>query len=117
VPWPPVPVTALLTRALDALRGARRVTIVEQVTSDTSRPAPVAVTLHDTGAALLSTEPYSDPASLAPFALPPDGTGRRVAFGVGGTYFVELTLDAAGRVAAERLVTPNHLIERTLTYR
>ncbi len=117
VPWPPVPVTALLTRALDALRGARRVTIVEQVTSDTSRPGPIAVTLHDTGAALLSTEPYSDPASLAPFALPPDGTGRRVAFGVGGTYFVELTLDAAGRVAAERLVTPNHLIERTLTYR
>jgi len=117
VPWPPVPVTALLTRALDALQGARRVTIVEQVTSDTSRPAPVAVTLHDSGAALLSTEPYSDPGSLAPFALPPDGTDRRVAFGVGGTYFVELTLDPAGRVTAERLVTPNHLIERTFTYR
>lgn len=115
-PWPPVPVTALLTRALDALRGARRVTITEQVTSDTSRPAPVAVTLHDTGVALLSTEPYSDPASLAPFALHPVGMDRRVAFGVGGTYFVELTLDPAGRVTAERLVTPNHLIERTFTY-
>jgi len=117
VPWPPIPVTALLTRALDALRGARLVTIVEQVNSDTSRPAPIAVTLHDTGVTLLSTEPYSDTASLASFALPPHGTDRRVAFGVGGTYFVELTLDAAGRVAAERLVTPNHLIVRTFTHR
>lgn len=117
VPWPPVPVTALLTRALDRLRVAPQVTITEQVTSDTSRPAPIAVTLHDTGAALLSTEPYSDPASLAPFALPPDGANRRIGFGVGSTYFVELTLDPAGRVAAERLVTPNHLIARKFTYR
>jgi len=116
VAWPPVPATALLTRALAALRVARRVTITERVTSDTSRPAPVAVTLHDSGAALLSTEPYSDPATLAAYALPPRGADRRVAFGVGGTYFVELTLDAAGRVVAERLVTPNHLIERRLTY-
>jgi len=75
------------------------------------------VTLHDTGDGLLSTEPYSDPGSLAPFVLHPDGTGRRVAFGVVGTYFVELTLDPAGRVTAERLVTPNHLIERRFTYR
>lgn len=117
LPWPPVPATALLSRALDALRGTRRVTITEQVSSDTSRPAPIAVTFHDTGAALLATEPYSDPASLAPFALRPDGTNRRVAFGVGSTYFIELSLDAAGRVNAERLVTPNHLIQRTFIYR
>lgn len=38
-------------------------------------------------------------------------------FGVGGRYLVELTLAATGRVTAERLVTPNHLIERTFTYR
>ena len=75
------------------------------------------MTLHDTGAALLSTEPYGDPASLVPFALPPDGRNRRVAFGVGGTYFVEFTFDPAGRVTAERLITPNHLIERKFAYR
>ncbi len=117
VPWPPVPVTALLTRVLDMLRGAPRVTITEQVTSDTSRPAPIAVTLHDTGQVLLSTEPYGDPASLTPFALPLDGTNARIGFGVGNTYYVELTLDPTGRVTAERLVTPNHLIVRTLAYR
>jgi len=116
VPWPPVPATALLTRALAHLRAARQVTLLEQVTSDTSRPAPIAVTLHDSGAAFLSTEPYSDPAVLAVFALSPGGTTRRVAFGVGGTYFVEFTLDPSERVTAERLVTPNHLIERRFRY-
>jgi len=36
---------------------------------------------------------------------------------VGGTYFIELTIDPAGQVTAERLITPNHLIERRFTYR
>ena len=47
--------------------------------------------------------------------LSPQAGSRRVAFGVAGSYFVEFTLDAAGRISAERLVTPNHLIRR-LTY-
>ncbi len=55
-PWPPHPVPELLTQALDALRVARRLTISEQVTSDTSRPAPIAMTVHDTGTAFLATE-------------------------------------------------------------
>jgi len=116
-PWPPHPVAALLARALNALRVARRLTIAEQVSSDTSRPAPVAATVHDTGTAFLSTEPYGDPSSLAAFALSPIGTSRRVGFAVGSTFFVELTIDPAGRVTAERLITPNHLIERRFAYR
>ena len=116
VPWPLISGRSRLTRALGLMRAARQVTISEQVTSDTSRPAPIAVTVRDSGATFLSTEPYGDPATLPAFLLPPVRTGSRVAFGVGGMYFVELTLDAQGRVAAERLVTPNHLIQRQFRY-
>ena len=116
VPWPPVPAGAELRRALALLRAAPEVTIDEQVSSDTSRPAPIAVTVRDSGPRFLSTEPYGDPGALQPFTLPPAGGLRRLAFGVGGTYFVEFTLDAAGHLTAERLVTPNHLIQRRLHY-
>ena len=116
LPWPPSPGGALLGQALALLRAAGEVTIIEHVSSDSSRPAPIAATLHDTGEALLSTEPYGDPSALPSFLLAPENGLRRVAFGVAGTYFVELTVDAGGRPVAERLVTPNHLISREIHY-
>ena len=116
VPWPPTSGSAVLTRALALLRATRTLALVEQVTSDTSRAAPAPIALRDSGSQLLSTEPYGDPAALSPFMLSPQAGARRVAFGVAGTYFIEFTLDAAGRISVERLVTPNHLIRRRLTY-
>lgn len=116
VPWPPTSGSAVLTRALALLRATRTVELVEQVTSDTSRAAPAPRALRDSGAQFLSTEPYGDPAALSPFMLSPQAGARRIAFGVAGTYFIEFTLDATGRISAEQLITPNHLIRRRLTY-
>ena len=116
VPWPPTPGRVVLTRALALLRATPTVELVEQVTSDTSRAAPAPRALRDSGAQFLSTEPYGDLAALSPFMLSPQAGSRRIAFGVAGTYFIEFTLDAAGRISAEQLITPNHLIRRRLIY-
>jgi copper transport protein len=116
LPWPPVAAAGELDRALELLQATARVTLTEQVTSDTSRTAPIAVTLHDSGRQLLTTEPYGDGSGVQPVHLTPVGGLRRIGFAVASTYFVELTLDTQGRIVAERLVSPNHLITRTLAY-
>jgi copper transport protein len=116
LPWPPVPAVAELHHALELLQATARVTLTEQVTSDTSRTAPIAVTLHDSGRQLLTTEPYGDGSGVKPVHLTAVGGLRRIGFAVASTYFVGLTLDTQGRIVAEQLVSPNHLISRTLAY-
>ena len=117
VPWPPVSATALLHRALALLSTERSVTLQESVSSDTSRSAPDAISLHDTGHEFLDTEPYGQASKLRPVLLAPMDGSRRLAFGVGDSIFVQFSLDGTGRIFAERLVTPNHLIVRRFGYR
>ena len=116
VPWPPVPATALLKELMQVLVSTPAVVLRESVTSDTSRATPAAVTIHDSGPDFLSTEPYGDGRGVRAIELPADRGLRRLAFGVGDGIFVELTIDASGRLVGERLVTPNHLITRQFTY-
>lgn len=112
-PWPPVSAEQDLRQVLAVLARAPRLTWLESVTSDTSRPAPIAVTLHDSGRQFLDTEVYGDGSGLAPVLLASAAGTHRFAFGVGDSIFIEMTTDPAGRLLGEQLITPNHLIERT----
>ena len=117
VPWPLRSARPELDRALALLDRAKAITVVEQVTSDTTRPSPVAATNRSSGTDFLATEPYGEASSIDAYELPPLGGRRRLAFGVNGTFYLEMTLSATGEIISERLVSPNHLIERRISYR
>jgi copper transport protein len=112
VPWPPVPAAVELRSVLTRLAATRTLTWKESVSSDTARPAPAAVTLHDTGRDFLDSEVYGDGRGLQPVLLPSPNGLRHFAFGVGGAFFIEMTTDREGKLVTEQVVTPNHLIER-----
>jgi copper transport protein len=112
VPWPPKPASALLRLTLAALARAPALTWQESVTSNTTQPTPPAITIHDSGRRLLDSEVYGDGRGLTPYELPAAGQLRRFGFAVGGTFFVEMTVDAAGKLVHEQVITPNHLITR-----
>lgn len=115
VPWPPAPGGAALARMFPAMRAIHRFRLHEQVSSDTTRPAGLVTTLTLSGLEFLKAEPYRT--AVAGAVLLPDPHRRlRIAFGVGDTFFVELVLDGRGRISAETLTTPNHLIRRTFVY-
>ena len=113
VPWPPVPATAAFRRTLKQLAATSALSWQESVSSDTSRSAPISVTLHDPGPRFLASEVYGDGSGLHPFQLPAPAGQIRFAFAVGGAIHVEMTTDQRGRLLAEQLTTPNHLIVRT----
>jgi len=115
VPWPPAPAPAVLARALTVMRGVARLVLREQVTSDTTMRPGVTHTLPLTGADFLDGEPFHAPSRDA-FLLPSAARSVRVGFAVADTYYVELTVDPSGRIAAETLTSPNHLIRRTFSY-
>ena len=113
VPWTPVPADAELRSALTRLAATPAVSWKESVSSDTSRPVPAAVTLHDTGRDFLASEVYGDGGGLQPVLLPGPLGLRHFAFGVGGAFFIEMTTDREGKLVTEQVITPNHLIVRT----
>jgi len=120
VPWPPVAGEPLLRQALAAMRQVRKMTVYEQVTSDTAlgngtmHPIPIS------GPAFLAVEPYAG--GVAPVAdLVTGGGGQQVlllGFPDESTW-VELTLgahDAPDQFAHEILADPDHLISRGFAY-
>jgi copper transport protein len=67
VPWPAQPGDHTLAAVTAALRAAGQITIYEQVTSDTSRPAQAPYRLDLTGGFFLAQEPYAT--GVAPIAV------------------------------------------------
>lgn len=116
VPWPPVDATAQLGAVLAALRHTGPIALVEDVSSDTTKPAGVE-RLRVTGPFFLASEPYGNGGASIVTALPPRRGALRlaVAYPAIGVY-IDLTLDRRNRPTREIEATPDHLITRTFTY-
>lgn len=116
ISWPPSPDAGdLLARAVAATRGARRLDIIETLSSGpdaTSGPYPISVD----GETFIASEPYAAGADDVR-ALPSDGTDRVITFIVpGSNIWQQLWLDTNDRIVREVLIDPGHRIDRTITY-
>ena len=99
------------------MRAAPRVTVYEQVTSDTNSPLPEPTPLTLTGAQFLATEPHSSGTAPQIVALPAPAGHTRLAAGFPSeNIYAQLTLDRTGRLVDEQLTDPQHLIRRHFTY-
>lgn len=117
VPWPMRRRTALLQRALDELARQKKVTVVERVSSDTSRPAPPAETTRISGKSLLESEPYKSGrvGTVVQLRRTPDGTW--IGFGLPSQQIsARLLVAPDGRLLREEIVSPRHLIRHTFAY-
>lgn len=119
IPWPPRDGQALFEQMLDTMTDQPALTLVESVTSDTSGPAPFrSDDMRMSGAELIDLQPYRSGVINAPTILGGDGDTTEIGFAISAeSIYVRQTLDPDGRILNETLVTPNHLIERTYSYR
>jgi copper transport protein len=114
VRWPPQPANDLL-RAVQTVMGAQsEIRATESVTSGFGA-APTTTSIR-TGKEYLEDEPWSAGGVTDPVSYDVDGV-RTLAFAmpVLGYHFT-LTLDEQNRVAAARVVTTRHLLQRSYSY-
>ncbi len=117
VPWPAQPGDHTLAAVTAALRAAGQITIYEQVTSDTSQPAPPPYRLDLTGEFFRAQEPYAS--GVAPIAVRISRPGQPPQLALGfpaASISVLLTLDSSGRIGEETLTADTHLIHRHFLY-
>ncbi len=117
VPWPPAAGTAVLRRALAAMRRVPAMTLYEQVTSDTALGRGKTNAIGVSGRQFLAQEPYAG--GTGPVADLVTGTGGEQVLLLGfpaASIWAELAISANGRFAREILVDPGHLISRGFTY-
>ncbi|MGH3680251.1 MAG: copper resistance CopC/CopD family protein [Natronosporangium sp.] len=120
VPWP---VTAIgdqeLGRVVGAMDRAGEFTVVESISSDTSRPMPEPAPLPIDAGTFLSDEPYGTGVAPQGVVLPDDGGDGRMRLRLGfpaERRFAELVVDTDGRILSEVLTGPKHVIRRSFLY-
>jgi copper transport protein len=99
------------------MRATATMTLREQVTSNTALALGIADTAPLTGKQFLASEPYE--AGIAPAAVQAPGAGGQARLLVGfpaQDVWADLTIGADGRIIAETLVDPDHLITRRCSY-
>jgi hypothetical protein len=116
-PWPlPVEADDLLADAEERTERLSRVLVRERVTSDPRGgffPNPTRVV---SGSLLAGT--FGVPGAQDPRELPARGPLRRVAYAVpAAPMWIELWIGRDGIVRRDRIVGPNHLLQRTFTPR
>jgi copper transport protein len=117
IPWPAQSGADELTHAVAALGTAGRITVYETVTSDTTTGPGTLQRLDLNGAFFLSQEPYASSTAPITVRISHDGQPVRLALGYpAAAITVALTLDNNGRISAETLTDPTHLIHRRFTY-
>jgi copper transport protein len=117
IPWPAQSGADELTHAVAALRTADHITVYETVTSDTTTGPGTLQRLDLNGAFFLSQEPYASGTAPITVRISQDGQPVRLALGYPAAAInVALTLDNNGRISAETLTDPTHLIHRRFTY-
>ena len=117
VPWPPEPGGALLRRVTAALRATPALTLAERVTSDTARGPGTVYRTRLSGRQFLDSEPYKTGVAPVAVAAPAGGGLTRLLLGYPAQdVWASLTVTTAGRVVAEMLTDPDHLITRGFTY-
>lgn len=117
VPWPAQDGQPLLERVLAAMPSEPAVALTETVTSDTTQPTPPGGRLQMTGAELIDKQPYRSGVVSAVTILGENGDETEIGFAISAeSIYVQITLDPDGLILRERLVSPNHLIDRTYAY-
>ncbi|HXH59013.1 copper resistance protein CopC [Iamia sp.] len=103
-----------LDEMIEVMRAIPDLTVTETVDSGPGSIVSPA-NLTTTGPDLIASEPYAG-GNLEQVWVQPGDPDRLTLYVPGSQIFGDLTLDATGRIAAARLVTPGHLITRTFTY-
>ena len=112
--WPPQPANDLLRRVQTVMGAQSQIEATESVTSGFGA-APTNRSVR-TGQQYLEDEPWSAGGVTDPVSYTDDGV-RTLAFAMPVLgYHFRMTLDAQNRVAATRVVTRNHQIERRYEY-
>ena len=118
VPWYPVEATRLARLALARLHRAQQFTVVEAVTSDTTRPGPRPQTLRLSGARMLAAWPYGGGTVPHPVVLNhPSETTTEIGFAypTESLYF-RWVVDDTGRLLTQTISSPAHLIRDRFHY-
>jgi copper transport protein len=117
IPWYPVSAEDLAQLALARLRATTRLTMTEQVTSDTTAPAAAPQTLALSGPPILAAWPYGSGTIPQPVVLANENelTDIGFAYPLQGIY-VRWTVDQTGQLLAQTITTPGHLIEDRFQY-
>lgn len=117
VQWPPNAGSTELTRLVSDLTATERLTVYEQVSSDTTVAPATSPPLTLTGRDFLNAEPYGSGQAPQAAVIPSPGTGSTLLLGYPAEHIaVRLVLDTAGRLVRETLTDPNHLTTRTFEY-
>jgi copper transport protein len=118
VPWPVTPVDDQLARVVAAMDRAGGFTVLESISSDTSRPMPAPQPLPIDAGTFLSDQPYGTGVAPQGVVLPDDRDGRtRLRLGFPAERrFAELVVAADGRLISEALSGPKHVIRRSFQY-
>jgi len=125
VPWPPAPGQKLLRQVLAAMAQVPKVTVYEQVTSDTALGPGTTAAAGISGRAFVAQEPYAGGvAVVADLAAGTSGQRLLLLGFPADSVWAELTLGARHTpysyardlVAHEILVDPDHLTSRGFSY-
>lgn len=117
-PWYPVDATRLARLALSRLQRAKPFSVVETVTSDTTRPSAPSQTLHMSGPRLLAAWPYGGGTIPHSVVLDhPTETTTEISFAypTEGLYF-RWVIDGTGRLRSQTISAPAHLIRDRFEY-
>lgn len=119
VPWPADDARSVVGRMLAAMALQPGMVLLEKVTSDTTdADGSPGQELRTSGREFLDLQPYRSGEVDAPTVLSRRGDLTEIGFAITAeSIYVRQTVDADGRLVAETLVTPNHLIERSFDYR
>lgn len=117
IAWPAEPSPRLLSEVQRAMLAVPRVSVHEQVTSDTKAGLGDRATFVMSGRRYLTIGPYGSGVATTVVILDrkPGETTLALAYPGEGTY-VRLALDHHNRIIREVLAAPNHLVTRTLVY-
>lgn len=117
IPWPADPSPRLLLAVRRAMLAVPRLSVHEQVTSNTNAGLGDPATFVMSGRRYLTIGPYGSGVATTVVVLDQkqEETTLALAYPGEGTY-VRLTLDHHHRIIREVLTAPNHLVTRTLVY-
>jgi len=117
VPWSPHDGNRAFQHMLTTMARQPTVVLMERVTSNTARPEGMSNRLRLSGTELIKAQPYRSGVVSGVTVLESAEGRTELRFGLSAEdIYVRQTLDATGRLVAETVLTPNHLISRTFTY-
>ncbi|WP_194920790.1 copper resistance CopC/CopD family protein [Catenulispora rubra] len=117
VSWPPTPGDTALAKLTAALANTPHLTVIEQVSSDTTASPTAPRTLDLSGPYFLNAEPYGSGKAPQATLIPGPGGGSTLLLGYPAEHItVRLVLDNQGHLVRETLTDPDHVTVRTFVY-